>query len=612
MPEKLLPATIRARVHEDAITRVTRFFNATTVETLNELFQNARRAGASRVDVAIADGEVRVRDNGRGIADPSALLAFGRTGWDAETTRREDPAGMGVYSLARRPKVTIRSRPVPADGTHLPAWQVRLTPEHFLGHEIAPVEVIDGRSLAFGTEIVFDDDKANSGNVNSAARYFPLPVTCDGREVDRSSFLHDAVHVEEWRGIRLGVRARRYPPGRHPELNFHGILVEDVRLPVVDSMSSHWHVNADVVDCAELELVLPARKAIVETPFVDELRTACREAIYRAMLAADPAVDVPARVHADALAHGVELPIARAELSPWRPAFSNEYSTKHETPNRTALPDEPIVIEADMPPCDQQALWRAVRRAGISHRLFAEEPRYKGYRWYDQLAKATRLTTTAVLDGEEVQLEEQRLKMDPADSGRPEGITFTLETVERDGATGEVHIPGDVAFPDDDIGWAEDVSVLVTAGSEITPDDLAELIYDACFSPSDDCEADSYETQQDNYRQAAFAKALELLASAEEAMLSNVRTAIHRWVAAVPAATTRGDDQASGVDKPIEVEIEPSRPTRTPPAEPKSPLSAPRVQITRTTRSASRTRESLSTRSEINHLSGRVVASDKK
>ena len=556
MPERLLPATIRARVHEDAITRVTRFFNATTVETLNELFQNARRAGATKVDVTIADGEVRVVDNGAGIADPSALLAFGRTGWDAETTRREDPAGMGVYSLARRPRVTIRSRPRPAGGTHLPAWQVHLTPEHFLGHEIAPVEVIDGQSLAFGTEIVFEDDKANSGNVNSAARYFPLPVTCGGRDVDRSSFLYGAVHVEEWRGIRLGVHARRYPPGRYPELNFHGILVEDVRLPVIDSMTSHWHVNADVIDCAELELVLPARKSIVETPFVDELRNACRETIYRAMLAADPAIDVPAKVHADALAHGVELPIARAELRPWRPAFSNEYSVKRETPNRTALPDEPIVIEADMPPCDQQALWRAARRAGVSHRLCAEEGRYRGYPWYDGLAKATKLTTTAALDGEEVHLEEQRLEHDPPDTGRPEGITFTLETVERDGAAARVHIPGDVAFPDDDIGWAEDLSVLVTAGSTITPGELADLMYDAFFTPSDHPEADSYETQVDDYRQAAFAKALEVLASAEEAMLSNLRTAVARWVAPY---LPQGRDAIIHIrgDKPIEVTIEP-------------------------------------------------------
>ncbi len=553
----LLPTTIRARVHEDAISRVTRFFNATTVETLNELFQNARRAGATRVDVTIADGEVRVADDGQGIARPAALLAFGQSRWDADTTRREDPAGMGVYALARRPKVTVRSRPRPADGHQLPAWEVRLTPEHFLGEEHATVSVIDAATLPFGTEIVFDDDKANAGCVDVAAEHFPLPVTCNGSEVDRRDFLHDAIHVEVWRGIRLGVLSGTYHPGRRPELNFHGIRIEDVRLPVIGSMDSHWHVKADVADCAELELVLPARKGIVETPFVEQLRTACRTAIYRAMLKVDRQISVPADVRADALAHGVQLPVARAKLAPWRPAYANEYSTKREKPYRIALPDRPIVVEADIPPCDQVALWRAAKRSDISHRLCAEEPRYRGYPWYDSLPKVKKVTTRVVLEGEERSIEEQRTRNEPLHTARPERITFVLETIDGDGAIEHVCTPADVAFGDDEVSWPDDVGVLVTEKSDITPDELADLMYDAYFSPSDDCEADSYETQQDDYRQAAQSKALELLASAEEAMLSNVRTAVYR---SILQHLPRDRDTIIRIPrgKPIEVTIEPA------------------------------------------------------
>ncbi len=555
MPETLLPATIRARVHEDAISRVTRFFNATTVETLNELFQNARRAGATRVDVTVADGKIKVTDDGHGIAHPAALLAFGQTRWDPDTTRREDPAGMGVYALARRSGVTIRSRPRPVDGRQLPAWEVHLTPEHFLGDKLAAVNLIDDESLAFGTEVVFDDDKANTGNVDCAAQHFPLPVTSNGKDVDRRDFLHDAVHIEQWRGIRLGVLSAGYHPGRRPELNFHGILIEDVRLPVMCSMASHWHVKADVIDCAELELVLPARKSVVETPFVEQLRTACRTAVYRAMLKCDEQISVPADVRTDALAHGVRLPVARAELAPWRPTYSNEYSTKRERPYRTALCDKPIVIEADMPPCDQVALWRAAQRSDVSHRLHAEEPRYRGYPWYDGLTRARKLTTRVVLHGEEQSIEEQRKRHEPSDTSRPERITFVLETVDGDGTVKHLCIPGDVAFGDDDVSWADDVGVLVTRDSDITPDELAELMYDAFFTFSDDCESDSYDTQKDDYHQAAFARALELLASAEEAMLSNLRTAVHRWV--LPHLP-RGRNVTIRIDakKPIEIEVE--------------------------------------------------------
>ena len=561
MPETLLPTTIRARVHEDAISRVTRFFNATTVETLNELFQNARRAGATRVDVTIADGEVRVADDGEGIARPAALLAFGQSRWDADTARREDPAGMGVYALARRPKVTIRSRPRPADGHRLPAWEVHLTPEHFLGKRDAAVSIIDAATLPFGTEIVFDDDKANTGSVDIAAEHFPLPVTCNGSDVRRRDFLHDAIHIEHWRGIRLGVRSVSHHPGRGPELNFHGIRIENVRLPVIASMESHWYVKADVVDCAELELMLPARKAIVETRFVEQLRNACRTAIYRAMLKVDNQISVPAEVRADALSHGVDLPIARAELARWWPTYANEYSTKREDPHRTPLPDRPIVVEADIPACDQVALWRAARRSDISHRLCAEEPRYRGYSWYDSLPKVKKVTTRVVLqgvlDGEELSIEEQRTRHVPFHTARPERITFVLETIDGDGAVEHVCIPADVAFGDDEVSWPDDVGVLVTDKSDITPDELADLMYDAYFYPSDDGEADSYETQQDDYRQAAQSKALELLASAEEATLSNVRTAVHRWIL---QHLPRGSAAIIRIrrDKPIEITIEPA------------------------------------------------------
>ena len=534
MPETAtLPKTIRARVHEDAIGRVTRFFNATTTETLNELFQNARRAGAARIDVRIADGEVTVRDDGAGIADPAALLAFGQTGWGADTARREDPAGMGVYALARSPQVTIRSRRRPAgdDEPAAPGWQVRLTPAHFLGKETAAVETVADDRMLFGTSVTFEDANASSGNVERAAQYFPLPVTCKGEELPQQDFLRDALYTEEWRGIRIGVYAfggREY--WLHPRLNFHGIRIDEVHLPVTASLDTHWHVKVDVIDCPQLELVLPARKEVVETPFVDELRTACRRAAYRAMLARNPDIDVASSVRADALAHGIELPIASQRLQPWKPEYADERSHKNEAPGRSRFPADAIVIDADIPTCDQQALWRAADRAGLTHRLFRGDERLKGYHWYDQLTRATALTTTFTVDGRTETIEKLRKSRNPPDTCRPEAITFTLHTVDADGTTSEVETPGDVAFSDDDPTWAEDLDLLVATDSNILPHELAELMHDACFSPSDDAEADSYETQSNDYRQAAESTALRLLVSAEEARLADLRNAVHQYV----------------------------------------------------------------------------------
>jgi hypothetical protein len=74
------------------------FTNAATV--LGELMQNARRAGASRVEIDF-DEESRtlsVRDDGCGIGDFQPLLTVAESGWDAATVEREHPFGLGFLS----------------------------------------------------------------------------------------------------------------------------------------------------------------------------------------------------------------------------------------------------------------------------------------------------------------------------------------------------------------------------------------------------------------------------------------------------------------------------------------------------------------------------------
>ncbi|MDE0380611.1 MAG: hypothetical protein OXI20_15345, partial [Rhodospirillales bacterium] len=96
--------TIRARIHESAVKRVTRIYAATLSEIFAETLQNSRRAGAARVRISVsapadrpeqtaaAAGEtpltVTIADDGMGIADPAVLLSFGENGWDDALVRR--------------------------------------------------------------------------------------------------------------------------------------------------------------------------------------------------------------------------------------------------------------------------------------------------------------------------------------------------------------------------------------------------------------------------------------------------------------------------------------------------------------------------------------------
>ena len=69
---------LRARVSPEAISKVTRIFNGTLDDIFNELFQNARRAGAGSIAVNAehtADAcLITVSDDGAGIADPVDLV----------------------------------------------------------------------------------------------------------------------------------------------------------------------------------------------------------------------------------------------------------------------------------------------------------------------------------------------------------------------------------------------------------------------------------------------------------------------------------------------------------------------------------------------------------
>ena len=530
-----LPQSIHASVHADAIKRVSRFFNATPLETFNELFQNARRSGASLIDVTIENHRVTVADDGAGIQDPTVLLAFGQSGWNQETNRREDPAGMGIYSLARQENVTICSQPTKENQSTEPwqGWRIQLREAHFLGQQAAPVEPTDHGNP--GTEIGFDNDRANPTDVQSAARHFPLPVFLhhEGtiKEMEHEDFLQNAVRIEEWRGLRIGV-FRREPTDR-PQVNFHGMEATNADLPEVYGINTTWRTKVDVMDCPELELVLPARKEIVETAFMNELRTVCRQAIYRAMLEHETPVDVSVEVRQDAAALGIDLPVARPMLHPWAASDADEHSYhNNQRAGRRTIGQDAIVMSIGLPVCDQQMLQRALQRAGMQHRLYSSNDQFTGYDWYDRLTKATNLNTVVTVEGTSHSLTRLRQNWKLPKNCRPESIALTLHTRYEADEQVVLELPSDIAFGEPEHeSRSDDAPVLiVTADSTISSETLIDITMDTYFSASEDCEADSYETQKDDYREIVESAALRILESEEESIRSAILNSVCRHV----------------------------------------------------------------------------------
>ena len=556
--------TIRARIHETAVKRVTRIYAATLADIFAETLQNSRRAGAARVRISVSapaarpDGTapetgetpltVTVSDDGAGIADPAVLLSFGENGWDDTLVRREDAAGFGFASLARR-NCVVSSRPRSWGGETLPGWRVQLAPEHFLGEAEAGVHADDEAPYPWGTAISFEATEAIAAIRNAAenaARHYPLPVVFEDRsedaaagpeELPRRAFLDGAVHAEPWRGLVFGVFKDRRSGYNDPDLNFFGLPLA-LRLPTVETVhGATWTVLADVDDCPDLELVLPARKEAVENAFLEEMRAAARLAIYRAM-AADPSPRPAFEDRVKAREAGIDIAPPPAVLRPWRPSVAD--CNDWREPGKLAdAGHDALVMDCDPEPPEAQALWRAAERAGLASRLFEADRRLEGYGWYDAIDRVTEIAVRVAHGDEWVALDQYPLpetSRSPAAPlpARPAAIRIGLAVRPVSGPPQTLDLPADLVFAGEAWSWIDEAMPLVTQDSALQPHELAALLMAGFFSPSDDADSDSWETQRNRFEDDALHLSTRLLLSDDEACKTSIAEAVRReliWLA---------------------------------------------------------------------------------
>ena len=159
---------IKACVSERLLQKANRLFTGTLDGRVIEILQNARRAGATEVRISNKNGLVTIQDNGSGIEDFQNLLDLGGSGWDERLEAGEDPAGVGLFSLAPR-KVTIissnRKTVIDKDG-----W---------IGK---PVEVVEDTEAVNGTILKFRDEKPwDIGLVEKHAVFADIRVVVLGK-----------------------------------------------------------------------------------------------------------------------------------------------------------------------------------------------------------------------------------------------------------------------------------------------------------------------------------------------------------------------------------------------------------------------------------------------
>lgn len=541
--------SISATVSPSALGKAPRFFNATLADILNELLQNARRAGAGKVFAEETETGYVISDDGRGIADPATLLAFGASGWDETIARLEDAAGMGFWSLSRR-GCAVSSRP---EGSPV-GWHAEISPDVFVGE--AAADIIEDPDIERGTTIFIPksahDDVSLEYALARAGEFYPLPIILRSpdpqgscgyrrREIERKDFLGDAVAVvrfggDENNGGRIGVIPSRCGAPA-PTMNFHGVTLSPSTPRVNQQLDGPvYQAIYDFHGGAGIELVLPARKEIVCNDAWRALKEKGLDAIY-AHIVKQGDHRLAFKDYEKAIARGHRLAEAVRGLTPWSPPENEDgaYYGSSEAP----VPENALLVDVDADPVVLQCMARALDGAGFDAPLFAALPAYEGYTWYDALPRIVEVEWRLRKGGREriyEHLDDFRAPSnvafaDPADAEpyeewkRPDAIVTRL-TIERRGRREICEFDTDVLLFGE--GYcADEIDAIVTnsalEASAVDPKMLAELMVKSYFSPSDDADADSYRAQRSNYEIAAYARACEALIGKEAADLAFIR-----------------------------------------------------------------------------------------
>jgi Histidine kinase-, DNA gyrase B-, and HSP90-like ATPase len=473
-----------------------------------EVLQNARRAGATRVDVMLEEIPeepvhcvVTVEDNGSGIENFQNLLTLGRSGWEQETREMEDPAGIGFFSLCQTGvEVTSLNK------------MVTLRPDVFLGKAVAEIVDVD-HSYVTGTRLRFtrpSTKRALSEAIASVAEFCPLDIFLNGTIVARHDFLDGAIYREVIDGIEVGFATRFthhfYTGYEDANWNFYGAVIHEnfsktsgILEPSHRGRPLVLHARFNVLETSCVKLQLPDRRSVIESDFLTAFKRKATAAAYRCFQQL-PQHALSYQSWREARGLGIELPEAACLLATWSvSARDNDSDPLFGYSETKVLPslNKVLLVTSGLP--NEYTVQAALHSgAKLEFGLYDEKPEYAGYSWYDQLPRLT--SSEIILDG--VPYSECTAEMIQA---RPKRIEAKI-IIEQAG-----HEPHTICLPalvhvdiDDEECWRDPAFVTVQGSpwekGEPGPFALDEFLMWATFMPSDDPDADSWQTQRDYHQ----------------------------------------------------------------------------------------------------------------
>ena len=202
---------------------------------------------------------------------------------------------------------------------------------------------------------------------------------------------------------------------------------------------------------------------------------------------------------------------------------------------------------------------RAIDKARRGETAWSKKPDTEG------AALGERTITDAVLhyrmDGANNALDEERDIVDPqkryvpkTDDGRPRRAERVwVEATIEGGAGGseQVEIETALALLDPEEHWPTEFGIALSADTEMSVDEVVELLVNGCFQPRDgERDDDSAETQREHFEDHALWVATNLLLPRREARVRQLENAVRRYganlveegeIATITVANRRGN-----------------------------------------------------------------------
>jgi hypothetical protein len=520
------PTQLSAKIAENVLSKVTRLFDASLPTILNELLQNARRAGATEVNIRTDRvNNLIIEDNGSGVFRPETIVTLGKSDWDESIHNNEDPAGMGIFSLSQR-GVDI----------HSSNWRIHLNTKCFTGEEKITVHTAPNRT---GTLLALPLSPSEVHSleelIKKATLYYPVNTKFNDKTLQKKDFLEGAVYKKDWNGLKIGLVKDsiiyNYSEKSDGVINFHGITFSNFPLVTPRFISFPYErlkVRIDIIDCPDLKLVLPSRNDVVKDAFYDSLVKECSKTIYEYIATLEE--------HSLSYSHwleskhfGITLKEAVPRLDVYTPAEAN---TDNMYLSSERLSANSVIIDffdSENSPL-QQSFWRGFEKNYPDIILYVPDKNYEGYSWYNSLSRINEVSVTLVDGEKEIINPEEYISRWNKDIYVDK--IFVHTTLHSKSEIKKITFDTDIysinPSPDGYAYSIDDINFVVAKNHSFTSSDIVSYLEASYYNP--DPEGDMFDTQLNEFQNAAYKRAVKFLFTEDEALKEIIVQAVNEYI----------------------------------------------------------------------------------